>query len=206
LTASSSYTQDFPITVNAAPFVPVSNISGVPATATAGTPLTLSGTVEPSGATNQTITWSVASAGATGADISGNTLTTTAAGEVTVRATIANGLTASSSYTKDFPITVNPPPPGTLTITVGFNLGAITITGSDGINEIWQTGTSSSLQFSAEGYDDVGWVVDGGTRIISGNTLIINAMNYTTQPHSVTFIGTKKGTPYSQVIPFRVRY
>ena len=86
----------------------MTGISGVPTSATAGTPLTLSGTVEPANATNKTITWRVASAGTTGASVSGNTLSTTGAGTATIRATITNGLTASSDYTQDFTVTVNP--------------------------------------------------------------------------------------------------
>ena len=101
----SHYTQDFTITVSTA-HIPVTSITGVPTAATAGTPLTLNGTVNPSNATNRTITWSIASAGTTGATISGNTLNTTAAGTVTVRATIINGSTASSNYTQTFNITV----------------------------------------------------------------------------------------------------
>ncbi|MEL7566115.1 MAG: S-layer homology domain-containing protein [Dehalobacterium sp.] len=88
-------------------FVPVTGITGVPTTATAGTPLTLSGTVAPTNATNQTIVWSLESAGTTGTTVSGNTLSTTAAGIVTVRATITNGLTETTDYTQDFDITVN---------------------------------------------------------------------------------------------------
>jgi len=88
------------------PFVSVSDITGVPAAATVGTPLTLSGTVVPGNATNKTIVWSVADAGTTGANISGNTLTTTAAGTATIRATVTNGLTAKSNYTQEFTITV----------------------------------------------------------------------------------------------------
>jgi hypothetical protein len=53
--------------------------------------------------------WSVKSAGGTGAAINGNTLTTTAAGTVTVTAAIVNGQTASSDYTQDFNITVLSP-------------------------------------------------------------------------------------------------
>jgi len=99
------------LTVNAgtgAPFVAVTSITGVPTAATAGTPLTLTGTVTPTNATNQTIVWSVANAGSTGASISGNTLNTTAAGAAQVRATITNGATASTNYTQDFTITVSP--------------------------------------------------------------------------------------------------
>jgi len=88
-------------------FVSVSNIKDVPRTATVNLPLTLTGTVEPSNAANQTIVWTVQNAGTTGATISGNTLNTTGTGTVVVRATIANG-TATGDYTQDFTITVNP--------------------------------------------------------------------------------------------------
>ena len=94
---------------NHAPFVAVSNITVTQSSKTAGTPLTLSGTVAPSTATNQIITWSVQSPGTTGATISGSTLNTTAAGTVTVRATIANGTAVGTNHTQDFNITVNAP-------------------------------------------------------------------------------------------------
>ena len=54
------------------PFVAVTDITDVPTTAIAGTPLTLTGTVVPQTATNQNIMWSVQSGGNTGATISGN--------------------------------------------------------------------------------------------------------------------------------------
>jgi hypothetical protein len=87
-------------------FISVTNITGIPGTATAGTPLTLAGTVEPGNATNQIITWSVIDPGSTGAAISGNVLTTTAAGTVVVRALIVNGW-ASGNCTQDFTIIVS---------------------------------------------------------------------------------------------------
>lgn len=99
-------------------FVPITGITGVPTAATAGVDLTLSGTVVPANATNQTIDWNVLSAGTTGATVSGNTLSATAAGTVTVRATITNGLTVSTDYTQDFTITVS-----TITYTITFNSG-----------------------------------------------------------------------------------
>jgi hypothetical protein len=104
-----AYTQDFTITVSL-PFVGVTNITGVPTTAVAGTPLALSGTVTPADATNSTIIWSVANAGTTGATISGSTLNTTAAGTVTVTATVVNGATVSTNYMQNFTITVAAPP------------------------------------------------------------------------------------------------
>jgi len=100
------YVKDFTITVKAA-FVAVTGITGIPATATAGTPLTLNGTVAPATATNKTIVWRVKTAGTTGATISGNTLNTNAAGMVVVTAAIVNGLTATTNYTQDFNIVVS---------------------------------------------------------------------------------------------------
>jgi hypothetical protein len=70
-------------------FIPVTNITGVPETAIANTPLILTGTVTPNNATNKNIVWSIFNAGGTGATISnGNTLNATGAGNATVRATI----------------------------------------------------------------------------------------------------------------------
>ena len=97
------------------PFVAVTGITGVPASAMAGTPLALTGNVVPENATCQTIAWSVESAGTAGATISGgNTLHSAAAGTVVVRATIAGGIAAATDYTQDFTITVseNSPPTG----------------------------------------------------------------------------------------------
>ncbi|MDR1802784.1 MAG: hypothetical protein LBQ94_04190 [Treponema sp.] len=110
-TATTPYTQDFSITIDANTsnaFVAVTWIWGVPTTGTPGVNLTLTGTVYPDDATNKTITWTVKSAGATGATIAAgtNVLRTTAAGTVTVTATIANGLTATTAYTQDCTITI----------------------------------------------------------------------------------------------------
>jgi hypothetical protein len=87
--------------------IAVTGITGVPAAARAGVSLALTGTVNPAAATNKTIVWSVANEGTTGATISGSTLNTTAAGTVTVRATITNGASATTNYAKDFTITVS---------------------------------------------------------------------------------------------------
>ena len=95
------------VDVIASDFVTVTSITGVPTSAMAGTPLTLSGTVNPFNATNKAISWSVKSAGATGATINGSTLNTTAAGTATVTATIANGKAVGTAYTQDFNITVS---------------------------------------------------------------------------------------------------
>jgi hypothetical protein len=101
---TGDFTKDFDITVKTAT-VWVTDITDVPATATVGTPLTLSGTVTPADATYNTITWSVKTAGTTGAAITDGVLTATSAGTVTVTAAIADGA-ETGDFTKDFDITV----------------------------------------------------------------------------------------------------
>jgi hypothetical protein len=102
-----------PITIAVIPpaqFIAVTGIVGAPSTAVAGIDLDLSGAeVQPSDATKNTITWTVKSAGTTGAAIDDNTLRTTGAGTVVVTATVANGKKVSTNYvdfTKDFTIKV----------------------------------------------------------------------------------------------------
>ncbi|MDR1526285.1 MAG: S8 family serine peptidase [Dysgonamonadaceae bacterium] len=87
--------------------IAVYNITNLPAEAIAGTPLTLSGTVQPINATHQTIEWSIVDAGTTGATVSGHTFNATATGTATVRATIANGLAQGISYTQNSIIQVS---------------------------------------------------------------------------------------------------
>ena len=87
-------------------FVSVTNITNVPTMATASTQLTLTGKIEPSNAVNQSIVWSVKNAGATGATIIGDTLSTTAEGTVKITATITNGKAIGTDYTQDFDIAV----------------------------------------------------------------------------------------------------
>jgi hypothetical protein len=106
----ANYTQDFTITVNI-PFIGVTDITGIPSNEAVGS-FALTGTVVPDNATNKGVTWSLVNAGASGAALSGNTLTTTDTGTVTVRATITNGLTSASDFVKEFSITI-----GTQTIT-----------------------------------------------------------------------------------------
>ena len=88
-------------------YIPVANISGVPTSAEANSPLVLTATVSPSNATSQTIVWSIKDAGTTGASITGgNTLTATEAGTVIITATITNGATANTPFTNDFTVSV----------------------------------------------------------------------------------------------------
>jgi hypothetical protein len=93
-------------------------------------------------------------------------------------------------------------------ITVGFNYGAIYITGSDGINTIYKDSSTppNSVVLSAEGYTDVQWYVDGDSSPAgTGNSIALYASSYSSRTHSITFTGKKDGKLYSQVIPFTVR-
>ena len=107
----------------------VTSITGVPESVSAGSPLTLTGTVNPSDAENRRITWSVANAGTTGAVISGRSLNTTAAGTVTVRAIIDNGEAEGRHYIQDFNITVTAP--------VNYRVSAETNNAALGRGAVW---------------------------------------------------------------------
>ena len=94
----------------ASTFQAVTDIVGVPDTATAGTALTLNAQVLPADATNQMVDWQVTDAAGTGASISGgNTLNTTSAGQVTVSARVVSGTSITMDFTKSFTITVKEP-------------------------------------------------------------------------------------------------
>ncbi|MDR0584351.1 MAG: hypothetical protein LBG57_08410 [Treponema sp.] len=80
-------------------FVAVTGINDVPTAALVGDQLPLSGTVAPSNATNKTIVWS-------GNNVSNSTLNAAAAGDYEVTATIANGATRTTPYTRKFTIKV----------------------------------------------------------------------------------------------------
>jgi len=97
-------------------------VSGVPAAMTAGTTLALRATTP---ATGQTISWSLADAGTTGAALTGSYLTATAAGTATVRATVHTP--GAADTTQDFPITVRPASAGAKQIT------RFTVDGVDGV-------------------------------------------------------------------------
>jgi len=90
-------------------FVPVTEITNIPASTTVGTPVYLSNRVIlPNNATYTLITWKISDAGTTGATLTGTRLNTTAPGTVVVNATIKDGLAFGVDYTQDFVIKVNP--------------------------------------------------------------------------------------------------
>ncbi|KLU59000.1 N-acetylmuramoyl-L-alanine amidase LytC precursor [Peptococcaceae bacterium CEB3] len=154
--ASSVYNY---VAQTAPPFVAVTGITGVPTTATVGTQLPLTGTVNPSDATNQNIIWSVNNnASTTEATISGNanTLSATGAGTVVVTATIVDGATATTNYTQDFNITVTAPPPTACTVTFNSNGGSEVA--SQTVN--YNNAAAKPSDPTKTGYTFVGWYTD----------------------------------------------
>ncbi len=133
-------------------FVPVTEITGVPAECEAKVPLVLSGEVRPANATNKTIAWSVLNARGTGAAISGAILKANSAGTVTLKATITNGLSRGTAYTQYFDIAVTAPQPVdeyTLTITIE-NEGWVYPTVTDEKTGALIFGATISNQFSGD--------------------------------------------------------
>jgi hypothetical protein len=111
--ASASLDLRFTVTGTAPTYIPVNDISLYLPTDQVGD-LLLTGMLSPSTAGWQdgqkvialTIEWSLVNPGTTGATLSGSTLTTTSAGTVTIRATVANGISWGVAFTKDISITV----------------------------------------------------------------------------------------------------
>jgi len=87
-------------------FVSVMSIEDVPETGTVGKPLTLTARIKPGFASKSAVTWLVRDAGATGAVVNGNVLTTDATGTVLLRAAVINGMADGRDYTQDFKIVI----------------------------------------------------------------------------------------------------
>ena len=119
------------ITVEIAAFVPVTDITDVPTTATAGTEVDLTvAKVVPDTATNKTIVWSIKNAGDTGvSDVAEGKFTAANAGTLELTATIANGTAVGTEFTKDFTITVAAAPTPAPELT-GFTWAAGTAKGT----------------------------------------------------------------------------
>jgi endo-1,4-beta-xylanase len=198
----ADYTQDFDIIV----IVPVTDITGVPDTTTAGTGLTLTGDVDPNNATNQTIVWTIKSAGTTGAAINGNILDTTAAGTLTVTVTIADGAEVGTDYTQDFNITVLT---GGAGLTITFDQLAdedITIPDID-IYKINGTKTATISLSDAEDYANIQWYIDGEAKSgATTETFTLNAASYLLGRHWISVELTRDGIPYSKTVSFNVHH
>jgi len=128
--------------------IPVTNIADGPASATMDVPLTLTGTVVPADATNQTIEWSIVDTGDTGATLDNGVLSAAAAGTVVVRATIAGGGAAEVDFTQDFTVTVEAAPVGEVEIEVSVD--------EDG-----------NVTVAVDGEDDYDYAVEDGKLLIT---------------------------------------
>jgi uncharacterized protein YjdB len=158
------------------PFIPVTSITGVPTTGTAGMPITLTGTVNPSNATNQTIVWRLGTGTASGASLVNGQVNATGAGTVVVIATIARG-TATGDYTQTFTINFGMPfiPVTRITgvPTTGTAGTPITLTGtvnpSNATNQtiVWRLGNASTAPGAS--------VVDGQVNAAGAGTVLIMA-------------------------------
>ena len=82
----------------------VTTVADLPRMAAVNVPLTLSGTVVPADATRRNIVWSIVDAEMTGVTLSGNTLTATETGTVTVSAGITGGYASGKDFEKEFEI------------------------------------------------------------------------------------------------------
>ncbi len=136
------------------------DITGIPGKMTEEETITLNGVVTPNTATNKEITYSIKDAGTTEAEITEvNKLTAKKAGTVTITATVKNGKTENSDYTKDFVITVEAKAPETVpveNVTISgekiVNIGEkITLT----VNVTPDTATNKKVTWAAEPQNSV---------------------------------------------------
>jgi hypothetical protein len=206
----TAFTKDFTIIVKpAGTFVAVTGISGVPATATVNTALTLTGTVVPPNATNQTIVWTVKDPGTTGAIIAGTQLTATAAGQAVVTAAITNGAGQGLAFTRDFTITATGGSqiPGAAAVTVTFS-GLLEDETSNftGPTDALSWKNNAAISFTVTGdFTSITWYMDG-VQVVGaiGQTLSLRAQNYALGSHTVTAKVGKDGKTYTKRATFRI--
>ena len=90
-------------------FIAASDVSGVPYSAEAYTPIPLPSTVFPSNATNQNIIWTVENPGQTGATIEDDIMYTTGSGEAYICAIIYDGFGEGRTFYQYFTIDITMP-------------------------------------------------------------------------------------------------
>jgi hypothetical protein len=117
-------------------FVPVSDITGVPAQVLFGGTV-FNATVVPLNPTNREISWSIVDNGGTDAEFDGDLLTVSKLGTIIVRASVAEGLWAGVCFVKDFAVEIADPDDLVLVVDEDFSgsvnwftntVGGVTIT------------------------------------------------------------------------------
>jgi endo-1,4-beta-xylanase len=177
-------------------FIPVTNITGVNTSVVVGT-VSLGGKVVPSNATNQTINWSVQrEEDDIKGTISGNLLTTTKEGDITVMATVENGIAVGKNYTQKFYLSVEP----------FVAVSKIVYDGptEDEVGEIYLDATVYPDDAS---YTDIIWLVKNAGRTkatINGDVLTTKAEG-TVVVRAVIINGVAEGKNYSQDFSILVR-
>jgi hypothetical protein len=92
-----------------------------------------------------------------------------------------------------------------LDIVFNYEQVKLDISGSDGVNAIYQSVDPKTLSLTVNGdYQDMSWYVDGSKEFITTNPLYLEAAKYIIGPHIVTFNGSKEGIPFSQQVDFIV--
>ena len=124
--------------------IAVTHINNVPNAGRANVSLSLTGTAMPHNATVRSpIHWSIISGD--GVSISGNVLTVSRAGNVTVRAIIPNGVTQGSDFFQDFTISITGEVP-----TITSPAGAVGEYGIAGSQQLRFTGSPTSFSLRGE--------------------------------------------------------
>jgi uncharacterized repeat protein (TIGR02543 family) len=189
--------------------IPVTGITGVSAVMTVGTPLTLTGTVQPANAAYKTIVWSIKNAGTTSATLSGNTLNATTAGTVTVTATVNNGITIGTPYTEDFDITVRKSSEN-FTITFAQISDAASNLVVDQTISLSGTNGSKTVTLTVDNpgqYSSIEWLIAGAYVGGSGASFTLDSANTAYNSigdHFLTVEVWKDGKPYNKTITFTV--
>jgi endo-1,4-beta-xylanase len=196
------YTQEFAIIISAPnTFVPVTEISGAPDSGFVGDEVDLTvATVVPDNAGNKSIAWTVKNAGTTSltiADIVDGKFTPANAGTVTLLATIVNGRSPDTDYTKEFKITIAAPDT------------FVPVTNITGIPDRGTAGSPVSLSGATvvpgvATYQAISWVVkdDGDTGVT--NAMVAAGSSFTPGAAGILILtarilsGEAEGTPYIQ--------
>lgn len=176
-------------------FTAVTDITGIPGKMTEEETITLNGVVTPNTATNKEITYSIKDAGTTEAEITDvNKLTAKNAGTVTITATVKNGKTENSNYTKDFVITVEAKAPETVPVT-GITLDKTELTLK--VGETYQlkhtlnpeNATNKNVTWSGNNYVNV-----TGQGLVTANRVTETPVDITVTTQEGNFMATCKVT------------